>query len=181
MKMAFHLSCLTATVALLSFVVGCDSKPAGSGNGGTTASADHDDHDDEHGHEEHEGPHGGHVIELGRNHEYHAELVDDDEHESVTVYILDKDVKELPIDAATITMNLTVEGTPKTFELAAAGATGGMTSRFDAGDKSLFEALHVHEATGKISVTINGTPYSGAVEHHEHDEDGDHADHDDHK
>jgi hypothetical protein len=145
---------------------------------------DHDGHDhgggDHAGHDhanEHKGPHDGHVIELGRSHEFHAELVDDEKAETLTVYILGKDLKELPIEAASITMNLMVDGQPKTFELA--GATADKSSQFNAADKSLFEALHVHEATGKVRITIGGTPYSGDVEHHHHgdDHDDDHGDH----
>ena len=163
MRMLFHLSCFAAVIGLLSLVSGCESTTSKT-PAEISDSPPSDDHDDEH-----EGPHHGHVIELGRKHEYHAELVDDDEQESVTVYILDKNLKELPIDAKSITMNLTDLGVPKTFELAPVDASGGMTSRFDGTDKSLFVALHKHEATGKLNVTINGTPYSGAVEHHDHD------------
>ncbi|MCA9124157.1 MAG: hypothetical protein H6822_02225 [Planctomycetaceae bacterium] len=138
-------------------------------------------HDDDHaGHDhgnEHKGPHGGHVIELGRSHEYHAELVDDEAAGSLTVYILGKDLKELAIDANPLVMNLVVDGQAKTFQLAA--ATEGQASRFNSQDKALFEALHVHEASGKLRVTINGAPYTGDVEHHDHH--GDEGGHDSHK
>lgn len=127
---------------------------------------------------EHQGPHDGHVIELGRNHEYHAEMVENDDAGTMTVYILDKDLKELAIDQASITMNLLVDGQAKSFELTADGANAGMASRFDATDEGLFEALHVHEATGKLRVTINDTPYSGDVEHHHHGDDEDDHGHD---
>jgi hypothetical protein len=96
--------------------------------------------------------------------------VEDEGASTVTVYMLDKDMKELTIDQATITMNLMVDGKSQSYELAAAGATGGKASQFNAADKSLFEALHEHEASGKRRVSIDGTPYSGEVEHHHHDE-----------
>ena len=136
-----------------------------------------------HSHEdEHQGPHNGHVIELGRNHEYHAEIVEDHDQKLVSVYILGKDIQELSIEANKLSMSLMVEGQPKSFELTAANATAGKASRFDAADASLFEALHDHEASGKLRVTINGTPYVANVEHHDHDEHDHEAghDHDDH-
>jgi len=174
-----------ALLTLVMFISGCSDSPSSnqdpsevSGSPAATSGGhDHDDDHSGHGHEdEHQGPHGGHVIELGRNHEYHAELVEDEEAGTVIVYLLDKDLKELPIDQSSIVMNLTVDGQAKTFELASADANGGKTARFDATGRSLFEALHEHEATGKLQVSINGTPYSGAVEHHHHgdDEDAEH-------
>ncbi len=140
---------------------------------------DGDGHSDDAGHNhenEHEGPHHGYVIELGRSHEYHAEIVDDETANVVTVFILDKDLKELQIDATSITMNLMVDGEAKAFELAA--ATSGQASRFESKGKALFEALHTHEATGKLRVAINGTHYTAKVEHHDHEK---HVDQDGHK
>jgi len=67
----------------------------------------------------------------------------------------------------------------KTFELTPSNVSDAMASRFDATDKEAFEALHEHEASGKLRVTIDGSPYSGEVEHDEHHHhDGDHDDHD---
>ena len=123
---------------------------------------------------EHQGPHGGHIIELGRNHEYHAELVENEEAGTVMVYILDKNMKELGIDQASIMMNLLVDGQAKSFELTAAEPTAGIASMFGMTDKTLFEALHDHEASGKLRVTINGSPYTGDVEHHHHGDDHGH-------
>lgn len=144
---------------------------------------DHDGHDHAEGDQdsrdssaEHEGPHGGHVIELGHNHQYHAELVENEDTSTVTVFMLDQDMKELAIDQASVTMNLMVDGQVQSFELAAAGAAAGGASRFDAAGNALFEALHEHEASGKLRVTIDGSPYSGEVEHHPHGEHDEHED-----
>ncbi len=185
-----------ALAAVAMFVSGC-SKPAASDSapagGAATAEDgrnhtegdghDHSGHDhgggDHSGHDhsqEHQGPHNGHVIELGRNHMYHAEVVEDDAAAMVTVYILDKDMKELAIDQASIVMNLKFDGEGQSFELTAAA---GSTSQFNAADKTLFEALHEHEATGKLRVTIDGSPYTGDVEHHHHGDDDDGHDHKD--
>lgn len=176
---------VSTMMGLLSFVVfasGCSQEGAndtapvqisGPPPGGGLSGHEGHDHDDAHTGDgqgdAHQGPHHGHVIELGRSHEYHAELVDDEAAGTLKVYILDKDLKELPIEATSITMTLVVDRQPRTFELAA--ATSGQSSRFDAQDKGLFDALHLHEATGRIRVTINGTPYSGDVEHHDHNAD----------
>ena len=184
MRTAFSVLLVTAlTFSLAS--TGCDSSQTGSSEDQPVSlsgppPATVDAHDHSHG-DEHQGPHDGHVIELGRNHEYHAEIVEDHQRKLVTVYILGKDMSELAIDASSLSMSLMVEGAPQTFELAAADISGGMASRFDATDTGLFTALHDHEASGKLRVTISGTPYVAAVEHHDHGHDEhDGHDHDDH-
>lgn len=171
MKALFQGTWILSTMIAIAMVTGC---------GPANHDDDHDHADDNHEHaEEHEGPHGGHVIELGRDHQFHAELVEDEGNQTVTVYILGEDMKELPIDAATMAMNLVVDGEAKSFELAAVGPVEGKSSQYAGGQTELFEALHEHEASGKLNVTIDGAPYSGVVEHHDHDED--HGDgHDDH-
>lgn len=175
MKTMIRGMCVVAALVWLTAVSGCGSQPSKEDASGTPAANGHEHGD--HGHEyaeEHEGPHGGHVIELGHNHEYHAELVDNEKDGTVTVYLLDKDLKELAIDQSTIAMNLTVDGKPKTFELKAADATDGKATRFDTADRALFEALHEHDAAGKLRVTIDGTPVTGSVEHHHHEHGHDH-------
>lgn len=199
MKLSSAFAILIGWAAVIALATGCadqgqsgggsDHAPQSSSSGDSHDGHDHDghdhdghDHDDDHaGHDhegEHEGPHGGHVVELGRNHEYHAELVEDESAGSVTVYILGKDLKELPIAQSSIAMNLVVDGQARSFELAASSAQDGKASCFVASGKELFEALHEHEASGKLRVTIDGTPYTGAVEHHHHHGDEDHDDHD---
>lgn len=152
--------------------VGCGGNPAGPGGAG--ADGDHAEHADEHAdhdHEaEHEGPHGGHVIELGRSHEYHAELVDEEKTSAVTVYILDHDLQPLPIETAGVSINLSTGGESKSFELAAVEATDGKASQFQSADPSLFDALHAEAANGKLRVTIGDASYTGDIEHHDHDE-----------
>ena len=184
-----------AALTLALLVCGCsDSASQGpsSATGSSSATGNGHDHDDDHDHgeehgdehgDEHKGPHGGHVIDLGRNHEYHAEIVEDEGARTIAVYVLDGDLKELAIDQPSIVMNLMVDGQAKSFELTSAAASQGGASRFDAADDALFVALHEHEASGKLRVTINDTPYTGEVEHHhDHDGDDDHGhQHDDHK
>ncbi len=155
--------------AALTFTAlsGCDSDGPTEVSGPPPATNGHD-----HSNEEHEGPHKGHVIELGRSHEYHAELVENDESESVTIYILDKDLKELPIAAETVALNLTVDGAAKNFELTATDPSDGEASRFDSDEKDLFKSLHEgKETVGKLRVKIADKPFTGEIHHHGHGHD----------
>ncbi len=171
MRTIVNGSCFLAVLALSAVAGGCgsqqSSEQAAVEISGSPPSSNGHDHDHDHG-DEHQGPHGGHVIELGRNHQNHAELVDDEQASSVTIYILDKDLKELPIEQQSLTLNLMVDGVATTFELSATDVSDGKASQFDAADATVFEALHEHEASGKLRVTIDGSPYSGEVEHHDH-------------
>ena len=133
--------------------------------------ADHDKHAD-HDHDDldgHESPHGGELIELGNSHLYHAELVENDSEETIEVYLLDRQLEPLPIAATSITFNLVVEGSPKSFPLEAVEAQDGKASHFRATPSELFELLHVPGVKGRLSVTIEGTPYTGKVEHNHTD------------
>ena len=111
---------------------------------------DHHDHPSE-------GPHHGSLIELG-NEEYHAELVHDDEAETVTIYILDGAAKNtVPIEATKIMVNLKHDGKPEQFQLTAAADEGdleGKSSRFISDDKELAGHLDEDEVDARIVVTI---------------------------
>ena len=166
-RLAYAVSFL-AMLTFAIFAAGC-SGPATSDKGGDSHADEqaHADHD--HG-EEHAGPHGGQVIDIGRSHAYHAEIVEDEADSMVTVYLLDKDLKEMPITETTLTMNLLVDGEARTYELIA--MSDGDSSEFKAKDAGLFEALHKQNATGKLLVTIDGKPYTGEVTPHDHAEHG---------
>lgn len=175
MRNGFYLPSFLAFVVVAAALSGCGPSNEGDNgpvevSGGPPAGADNHDHSHEHGTE---GPHGGHLIELGRNHKFHAELVENDSTETVTIYILDTHMEELTIDQPSISLSLTADGTSNTFELPAVksnGATG--SSRFETSDKALFQVLEQHgDVTGKLRVTIDGTPYVGTLDHHEHDHD----------
>jgi hypothetical protein len=121
--------------------------------------------------DDHAGPHKGHIIELGRDHVYHGELVHDDATESVSIYILGKGMKESPIEQKTVTITTTIDGKTETHELAAVDAKDGKTAHFR-GDKKLFEAIEAVEkdpkAKARLSLTIGDKPYSGDIELKEH-------------
>jgi hypothetical protein len=127
---------------------------------------------DEHGEK---GPHGGHIIELGRKHEYHAELVDNHETGTVSVYILDHDMNELAVEQQVVTLHLTVAGEVNSYRLAAVNTGSGAASRFDATDRGLCHVLDdLESASGKLRLTIGGKPYVGQIEH-SHDSGCDHG------
>ena len=146
---------------------------------------DHDDHGSvasaAHEHPS-EGPHHGHLIELG-NEEYHAELVHDDS--TVTIYLLDGAAKNpIAIEATDVTINLKHGDKPEQFKLTAAHQEGdaeGTASRFQSSDSHLASHMDDAASEAKLSVTINGTPYSGIMSHshaghdHAHDDHGDHG------
>jgi len=153
---------LAVTLALTFALNGCrdpngtsNEKPAAKQNGG-------------HSHSTH-GLHGGHLVELG-DHEYHAEIVDDEKTGIVTVYIVDESgKKQVPVDATEIVINLTQNGTPAQFKLPAVPEDDDPqdeSSRFQLQDKTLVQELHNESAQPRLSVTISGTSYTGKIEHH---------------
>lgn len=166
--MRHHIICqLCAGVLGFVALTGCGSVESGSTDG-NHANADAHDHSHEHGEE---GPHGGHLIELGRNHEYHAELVD--EHGSVTIYILDAHMDEVAIDDSVITLNLRAGEQNASHELTTATPGGQSHSRFVSSEASLLSAFESDAGvSGKLRVTIKGVPYVGDIAHHGHDHEG---------
>jgi hypothetical protein len=134
-------------------------------------------HDAEAGHEHaSEGPHHGTLVEFGGE-QYHGEVVHGDDG-TVTVYILDGSAATVAIDAAEVTINVSHEGQPEQFVLAASPDTGdpeGKSSRFVSSDAELGTHLDEEGATAKLAVTIDGTPYSGAIEHHHDHGEGEHG------
>jgi hypothetical protein len=145
-------------------------KPAG----GQTAAAGHDEKGHDHAEHEHSstGPHGGHVIELGKE-DYHAELIHDDDAGTVTIYVLDHEAKSpVAIEAKEVTINIKHEGKGEQFKLAAApqdGEKDDRSSRFVSKDKELGEDLDHAGAEARLVLEINGKSYTGAIEHdHDH-------------
>lgn len=115
------------------------------------------------------GPHGGDLIELG-NEEYHAELTHETE---AIVYLLDGAAKAAaPSDAAEVTLNLSHDGKPEQFRLAAspdANDPDGNSSRFTSKDAELLKDLQDGHAEVALVVAIGGKQYRGNLEH-EHGE-----------
>ncbi len=153
-------------IAAMALFVGCNG-PA-SDTKADAESAHAHDHPSE-------GPHGGQLIELG-DEEYHAELIHDDDAETVTIYLLDGAAKkEVAIAEKELTLNMTHDGHADQFKLAAEPDASGKASKFVSSDAHLVEGLD-DGAEGQLVVSIGGTNYSGHVAH---DHDHDHDDHDD--
>ncbi len=111
-------------------------------------------------------------------------------HAGITIYILDAAAKNaVAISATEITLNLSRDGNPAQFKLAASPDTGdpeNKSSRFSSTEKELLEFFHESEhVSGTLVLDINGTSFRGQLVHshdddhgHAHgedDEDGDHA------
>jgi hypothetical protein len=183
----FLAACLTASVAI--WATGCPS-PGPTNNAAKTSehSHDHGDHDhaahgDEkaagdkggehaHDHSHAHGPHGGHIVEIGEE-EYHAEWLHAEDG-TVTVYVLDKEMKnEVPIAAETITIDLKIGETPKSFTLEAVQRSEGdmpKTAKFEVTDKGLVEVLKGlgGSVTATLKLDIDGKPYTAAITHDDH-------------
>ena len=154
----------------LLILAGCGGDPAATDTG-TVDTPPPGTVDTGHAHPT-EGPHHGDLVELG-NEEYHAEIVHDEE--SVTVYILDGHVEDsVPIEATEITINLKHDGQPEQFTLAATPDEGdpeGKSSRFVSDDAELAGHLDEEGSDPQLSLTIDGTPFTGKIEH-SHDDHG---------
>jgi hypothetical protein len=161
-----------ALLALAVIAVGCTNSGTTTADGKnetekkSVGKDEHEGHD--HAAEVHKPPHGGHLIELGRNHEYHAELLDDHKSESVTVYIMDGHMKPLTIQEPSISLVLTADSETKTFELTGATPPGG-SSEFTSSDEAMMTMIEKEGVTGKLRVNIDGKPFTGTFDHEGHD------------
>lgn len=130
-----------------------------------------------------EGPHHGDLVELG-NEEYHGEVVHNEEAGTLEIYILDgAATKQVAIDATELTINVSHDGKPEQFVLAAKpdeGDEAGKSSRFVSDDKELAEHLDEEGTNPRMVVKINGKSYRGEIKH-DHDHEGHDHGHDDHK
>jgi hypothetical protein len=164
---------LIAVIAAV-LLVGCGTNDSGSGMNAnvSTEHSEGDGHD--HGKPEHShiGPHGGHLIELGANEAYHAELVKDEN--VVSIYILDGKAKGgISIAQSELVVNLVSAGHPQQFKLNA--VTGGEkepegASYFQMESKELCAALGAEDFKGRLAVTIEGKQYVGEIEGHHHNQ-----------
>lgn len=164
---AGRFSALLVALGMVLLMTGCEPQANTTGElaGGDGAAHSHDHgHGHHHDHPSH-GPHGGDLIELG-NEEYHAEVLIDGE--SVTIHILDGHATgAIGIEAAEITLNLARPDGPRQFALAARpddGDAAGTSSRFVSDDAELYGLLRQSDTQARLSLTINGKPYTGRYE-----------------
>ena len=170
-----HTHCIITGFAVTSLLllVGCndggeDFKPV-TGNQPEVPEAAH--------HHEH-GPNGGHVIELGDDEMYHAELVFDNESRKTTMYSLDGEVKSpVPIDATDIELHLEGDSDEHELMLMAVPLKSdgeGKSSRFElAGDKLPESIKNEEDIKGHLHVKIGDAMRNGDIEHdHDHGKEG---------
>jgi hypothetical protein len=176
-KLVYYNVCIAILSSML--LVGCNQKGANGPPGKVEAEKHHegDGHDHSAGEHSDAGPHGGHLIELGSDEAFHAELLHDDTTHRVTVYILDGKAKDsVPISRTDLVLNIVAGGNPKQFKLAAfsqANEPGDKASCFQAENEELCAELDATDCKGRLAVNINGKQYLGEIEHHDH-EDNDH-------
>ncbi len=146
----------------------------GCGGDQDKKAADKDGVAAEHAEHPHEGPHGGLLVEIGKE-EYHVEVCHSDKTHAVTVYVLDSTAKKaVPIAEKQITINLLADGKPAQFDLPAKPMDrepAGQSSRFELVDETLTENHDAEGVKARVRLSIGGTEYTGAIEHHE---DGEH-------
>lgn len=159
-RLSAVLAVLAVSASAMLGIVGCGGeKPSG----GTTAGAKAD----QHAHPS-KGPHGGPLIELGKE-EYHVEMVHDDAAGVVTFYVLDgKAEKAVPIPAIEVIVNLKHDGKPEQFKIPAQADTkdpAGNSSRFVSNDKELAEDLDHEGADAELVISIGDKQYRGKLAH----------------
>ncbi len=180
-EIAMKTACTFTMVALVSFV-GCNQPGDDSSlpevSDSPVVMDDMPPMMDEHSHPEH-GPHGGELVELGKE-AFHAELLHSDK--GTDLYVLDGGATQaVPIAAPKLVVSLKHDGEVKSFDLAAnpdADDTPGKSSRYSSADPVLSKWLGA-EAEGAVVIDIDGKSFTGKIAHdHDHDHDHDHEGHD---
>lgn len=119
------------------------------------------------------GPHKGPLIELGEE-EYHAEFVVDDKTGTVSIYLMDGAAKKyVGIPDKDITVTLKHDGKPESFKLAAKPQktdAAGTSSLFSLKDKEFIEDLHHKGSDPRLTLKINGKPFSAKIPVGGHDQ-----------
>ena len=118
------------------------------------------------------GPHGGELLEIGKN-EFHAELVVDEAKKQVTVYVLEADAKtSLSIESPFLTVNFVLNGKPMQVQLKASPVEidpKEQSSRFIAASPEMLDALHSTKAEPKLAIRIRNKSYVTKIVHkHDH-------------
>lgn len=165
--------CSGLVLAMLGFLVGCGGEKPGTP---PSKPGDEKNHKvDENAHVGHEhGPNGGEVIELGEE-EYHLEWDRDDKTDTVTFYLLDKDLKNVTeSDAKEIKIVSKVGEKENTYTLphVASESETAKSWKFELADKALITALIAPEGvTNQLIISVGGKEYSAAIKHdaaHDH-------------
>jgi hypothetical protein len=165
---------------------GCNRTASEAGRAADEHAGEAHDHEHGHAHDDHghgeEGPHGGHIIELGTE-EHHAELTHDDATHKVGVHVLGSDAKSAsPIDATSVTVNVSADGQPAQYILPAvpqAGEPAGQSSYFELVSEPLSIVVSGKSdkpnTNARINVAIGGQQFVGMIETSPHEHDHDHG------
>lgn len=180
---------LCLSTGLLAAVMGCGETTPEKKVTPKTADAHDHDHDHEEGHDhgdkekgkddhasdhpEH-GPNGGHVAKLSGD-EYNIEWAHDDEAGLVTIYLLDKDLKNVAeSDAKELLIETKVGDKTEsyTLPLVPSESETAKSTRFELADKTLLTSLLMTEGvTNTVKVTVGGKELQANIKHdasHEH-------------
>lgn len=153
--------CLTLALTIPAAFIGCGNQKNGDakkvdkkGNG------ENDDHPTE-------GLHGGTLLEVGKDHAFHAEFLFDRDKKSVTIHILDGTGKKAkPIAAKEVIISANHHGEQETHKLPAKpmdGETDGKSSRFESNADDLVHVLREKGTNPKLLFTVDGKTRSGAI------------------
>ncbi len=137
--MKFTIACLFA-VGLIFNAVGCDTKS----ETGKKVAAKPDEHDHDHeGEGVHvvHGPKGGHVFDFAGDSGKKLEFTYSKNNNVIKIFVMDKDSKETPVAAPSMSVRYKMGATPVTFELAAVEAVDGKTSQFMLDSEELSVAI----------------------------------------
>lgn len=108
------------------------------------------------------GPRGGALVELG-DEEFHAEVLLDERHSQLTVFLLDAQVKQpVATDSNDAFINVKRGNKPVQFRLTASpipSDPAGHCSRFTLRSESLVADLHRRDSDARLRLTIVGKPY----------------------
>jgi len=122
----------------------------------------------EHVHPAH-GPHGGDLIELGKE-EYHLELLHDEKAGVLAFFLLDSSAKKmLASPAKEIYVNVKAAGKGKQYKIAPSPQPNDPKDNFSCyatKDKELIETLDKHGIQASVMINIAGKQYVGKIEHH---------------
>ncbi len=120
------------------------------------------------------GPNGGDLIELGKDHKYHGEVVHDEKGKTVTIYIVDGSGKNyVAIDAKDVKIKFNAHGEPDVAKLIAKPMDGdekGKSSRFvTVENNEACDELVAHfddkDVDPTLIVMIDGANREGKIEH----------------
>jgi hypothetical protein len=151
---------LTVAVAC-AVAVGCTQAPSGNPKSPSAAPKDKDKVEPVAHKHDHNAPgkHGGQQQLLG-NHEYHAELADNDETGEVAVYITDAELNPVAVPEKELFLTASIEGQPKEFTLKGDANLSEGQPRFVLVDKQLCDAVCKGKDGVRLNATIKGKPYA---------------------